>query len=858
MESSKIFRIRLKFSLEDCTENAMYLINFRLIDNDDLEEPFKTKEVTNKKKNGTIRFEKVLMVDYDFSKICPIKINIEKWHRNQYVNILIKEKFHLSLSSIVASKNSIFKTKCRDFTDDCETLIIEADNPNYSSLEKNLENFNFFDYLKAGIQFDSYIIIDFSGGQEHIPDLRNNQFIQVIEGFRETLSEFVKVFKVYGYGASVKNDEINLYNESQHFFNLNMEEMNENSGFTMIVKKYKECLEKINFDKKGYLSPVLEKIKKEILNIYSPEIYNIVFILINNKPNDVDIQKCIDLQIETSYLPISYVVIFIGNKTDEEIKEVKQIFNNKKKLSSQSVERTRYNLSFFTMKNYNYNSEILKNKCLREIPEQIINFYKNDMICPEDVKKKNLDKIRDSYRKFDPTYSLYEIENDCSAPSVIEINATNNKKEEIQINQNVNNNNQKITNFLYNAESKDIKKENNHEKKYNKPESDMIKNRINNSIKKENPFKNKKIGNISNIEQFKQYYIEIKKQNSSNKKDDVNKKEEIHINQNVNNNGQKITNFLFKPESKDIKKENNNEKIYINTTKYEMKDKTNINIKMENPFKNKKEENISNKEPFEQKYKEIKKENSFNKKDYVNETPDPDKEKEIKDNIKMPNPFIEKGYVNETPDPNKEKEVKDNKIIPNPFIPKIKDEEKEENLNVINMDNRQNNINKIHEEENYINEGIEEKEKNFVNIINNEKDNEKKYQNATPCPDEEPKEKKYIPNPFGKENRIIEEKINEEKKYVNVTPGNDDNNNNNNQYMSNPFKKIEKKNEIKIVEDEKEKNEIIIEKDKKEKNEKKIKTSKIGSHFKIKFNKDLSKLSTLSNSGHEKYDYFKD
>ena len=371
MESSKIFRIRLKFALEDCTENAMYLINFRLIDNDDTEDPFATKEVKNKKKNGTIKFEKVLMVDYDFSKICPIKINIEKRQNNQYSNILIKEKFHLSLSSIVASKNSIFKTKCRDFTDDCETLIIEADNPNYSSLEKNLENFNFFDYLKAGIQFDSYIIIDFSGGQEHIPDLRNNQFIQVIEGFRETLCEFVKVFKVYGYGASVKNDEINLYNESQHFFNLNMEEANENSGFTMIVRKYKECLEKINFDKKGHLSPVLEKIKKEILNMYSPEIYNIVFILINNKPSEDDIQKCIDMQIETSYLPISYVVIFIGNKTDEEIKEIKHIFNNKIKYSSKSVERTRYNLSFFTMKNYNYNSEILKNKCLRKILEQV-------------------------------------------------------------------------------------------------------------------------------------------------------------------------------------------------------------------------------------------------------------------------------------------------------------------------------------------------------------------------------------------------------------------------------------------------------------------------------------------------------
>ena len=60
-----------------------------------------------------------------------------------------------------------------------------------------------------------------------------------------------------------------------------------------------------------------------------------------------------------------------------------------------------------------------------------------------------------------------------------------------------------------------------------------------------------------------------------------------------------------------------------------------------------------------------------------------------------------------------------------------------------------------------------------------------------------------------------------------------------------------KKKEIKIEENKKEKNEI--------KNDKtKIKKSKIGSHFKIKFDKDVSKLSTLSNSRPENYDYSND
>jgi hypothetical protein len=276
---------------------------------------------------------------------------------------------------------------------------------------------------------------------------------------------------------------------------------------------------------------------------------------------------------------------------------------------------------------------------------------------------------------------------------------------------------------------------------------------------------------------------------------------------------------------------------------------------MENPFRKRNKENIINIEKEKQNNKEIKKENPFNKKDYVNETPDPDKIKEKEDEInkKIPNPFNKKDYINDTPDPDKIKEkeiekVKENKNIRSPS--RIQKNEIKINLN-------QNNINEIHQEENYINEGFEEKEKKYFNIFNNqnknEKNNDKKYTNATPNLDDEPKEK-YVPNPFAQNNIIIDKKINEEKKYVNATPGQENNNINHNVYISNPFKNNDEKNEIKIEEDKKEKNEIVMKKN----DEKPIKKNKIGSHFKKKFDKDLSKLSTLSNSRPENYDYSND
>ena len=481
MESSKIYKkekIRLKFSLENCDENTIYSINFKFLDNDDFEDPIQTEEIKNIIKNGSIKFKKVIMCEYDFSQICLIKINVEKKCDSHYSNISIMEKCHLALSTIIAKKNSTLKTKVRDFTNECETLIVEAENPTYSEKDSN-----FFDYLKAGINFDSYILIDFSGGQEHISDLRNNQFMQVIEGFRETLYDFVQSFKVYGYGGKLNNDESGE-NNNKYYFNLITEKNPENVRYTKIREKYKELLGKITFEQRGYLSPLFEKIRKDVLDIYSPEIYNIIFILINNKPNDDDIQKCIDLQIETAYLPISYIVIFIGNKSDEEIKEIRSIFSNKKKYSSRSIERTRNNMSFFTLKNYNYNNEVLKNKCLREIPEQITYFYTKNITYPEDIKKKNLEKIKKSYREFPPNPSIFE--DDFGAPPSI-INSINEQKEENEIEIKQKNDN-KIINDNYNNK-------NEKEKYYDKPVEKEIKKNIN----VENPFKNKYKGNNNNI-----------------------------------------------------------------------------------------------------------------------------------------------------------------------------------------------------------------------------------------------------------------------------------------------------------------------------------------------------------------------
>ena len=813
MEISKIYKkdkIKLTFAIENCLEDYAYALEFKIYHSPDDIELFKTEEVKNKRKNGTINFSKYIMYEYDFSKVKKFELHLKRWGISKFVNISVKEKYHLCISTIIASKNSVFKTKVKENVDNCETIIISAENPEYSSLEKNFKNFNFFDYLKAGIQFNSFIAIDFSGGSEHVPDLKNNQFLSAIQGFRETIFEFVKSFKVYGYGANYEG-----LDKEKKFFNLSMEENAELTGLTKITNKYKECLKKIKFEEKGYLSPVYENIQKEIFKQYSPDTYYIIFILINNKPIESDTQNCINFLVESTRLPLSIITILIGDKNDEEKSSIKFLFSNKRKISSNYIERIRNNVSFFTMENCNYNNEILKSKCLREIPEQVLEFYRYNKTSPEDIKKQNLDNIKNSMKEFDPDNSMY-LDSNCAPivgqyqekakTEIININKDNTKEDEKEIkieNKKDDNNDKKGYRNTpgYEINCKEDEKEIKIEKK-NEDKNDNDKGLINTRGGDDIIIKNDsmKKSSISNIRPEKKSLIGSK--------------------------GVKYENPFKR------KKQN---KGYINTPLPDQQDKEMKIIK--NPFAKNKEEK---EEPKDEKKSEIN-EIIINQ----NETPSGSFYDIKSDNngnniINQPkyneNNNNEK-YVNETPSDNINEIKLDNKKYINPFRKKNSDEKNEIN-NIGNNNNIDININN-NLNDNKFNNNI---------IFNNQfqkNDNEKIYKNGTPGYDNNINnntiEKKYVINPF--QNKKIEK----EKKYVN-TPGNDNINinnnsiNNKNKYKSNPFqKKNNEKNEIRdSMEDEKEEN------------------LKKGSHFQ-RFEKDLSKLSTnSSHNRNEIYDYTTD
>ena len=381
--------IQLSFSLDNCLKGPSYKVEFFLKDYDKFET--ETEKINNQSDSSHIDFTKTFKCNYHFSKIQFFSVNVIRRKGLQKMTNFkaIDENYNVTLSTLVTCKDSIFTCPIRENAPNSEKLIIKVENPNYLNMKsKNI--YTYFDYIKNGIKLKCYIGIDFTQGSDHVLNIEENQYLQAIAGFRETIFSFARDFKVYGYGAKIKET-----NEKPGFFSLNFDDKSL-YGFTEIEESYKKCLKKVSFCERDYLSPLIENIKNLIIKNNELNIYNIFFLLISNPPVKEDYQKCIDLFISYTYLPLSVIVVGIGDKS---FKEIKNLVSKNHKCSSEGIERARNNAYFVSMKDCNFNNEILKNKCLKEIPRQVAEFYTMNKTSPDDVREKKLENINKSIKE---------------------------------------------------------------------------------------------------------------------------------------------------------------------------------------------------------------------------------------------------------------------------------------------------------------------------------------------------------------------------------------------------------------------------------------------------------------------------
>ena len=788
MNDQNLEQIQLFFALDDCKIGSAYEIEFQLD-----KEIFKT-EKTEFISNGThIDFSKTFICNFDFRKIQFFILKLTRWKDKIHHSVhIIGENYKLNLSNLITAKNSTFTCLANNNLKKSEKITIKVENPCYSQQKEN-KNFTFFDYIKAGIKLKSIIGIDFTQGSEHGIDEKNNQYLQTIAQFREIMYCYMRDFDVYGYGAKFSDT-----NQKQDFFNLNLKDKSPLHGYTNVEKAYKECFKKINYCDNDSLSPLLKNIKDIIHKNYEPEFYYIFLLLISNPPKKEDIQKCIDAFIENTYLPLSVVIIGIG---DKDFTDIKNLFSSKYKYSSKEIEKMRNNIYFFPLKDFNFKYELALSESLKEVPKQLVEYYNKNMTTPDDIASKNVSNIKNSIKLLDSKRSCFNIDDDSAPPSYLEFSVQevdSIKKESKNYNLDQSNNNgnsayqyeKPFYNEIIDSKNNKISKPKPTPTDQGNSENNIYYNNINdeNNIKKDNYFLNPYRSKSNNIQEVKKQNNNDSKNNKMSKpkptttptdqgnteddiyynniKDENNKKKENYIQNpysSKSNNNYKINEFKEDEKIKDDRNENNNSSNNKINFNYDNDKYCNKISKQEN---NKYYNKINNNDDDAKYYNKTPQQGDKDSKNQINGNDEDEKDKYYskiseKDDINNKN-NEEQYYNNPTPEPGK-LNFQYNQIQ-NHFS----------NNNNPYKKQALNNINNPYQKQ-FSNDNVNSFQKpvfnNIYNINNINNNDEKNYYNKTP---DENEDKKYenLNNPFNKNRNLLKQnnQNEEDEKFVNATP----------------------------------------------------------------------------------------
>ena len=182
--------------------------------------------------------------------------------------------------------------------------------------------YNFLDYLRGGLDISMIVGIDFtsSNGDPKNPNSlhyisnnnNENQYERAIKACGSIVSFYDsdQLFPVFGYGGILPND-----NGVNHCFNVNFNKTSpEVQGIDGILNAYRNALQTVKLYGPTYFAPLISKAIDICNNMRECHMYQILMIFTDGNINDM--QETIDELVKASYLPLSVVIIGIGNGID--------------------------------------------------------------------------------------------------------------------------------------------------------------------------------------------------------------------------------------------------------------------------------------------------------------------------------------------------------------------------------------------------------------------------------------------------------------------------------------------------------------------------------------------------------------
>ena len=249
----------------------------------------------------------------------------------------------------------------------------------------------FIDYINAGVKIALSIGIDFTGSNGHplddgtlhsIKDGKPNDYEKAIISCGNIVApyDYDQLFQVYGFGAIIKSS---ISDKASMCFAINLKDNPDIYTIDNVIKTYHDIIkkDKLTFAGPTEFTPIIKKVisrmvKKNILE------YHILMILTDGVIDDL--QDTIDILVEASSLPLSVIIIGIGN---EDFSKMEVLDGDEVPLKSRSGKiRTRDIVQFVPFSKFQNDAKKLSMEVLAEIPRQMIEYFQFKNLSPNKLK----------------------------------------------------------------------------------------------------------------------------------------------------------------------------------------------------------------------------------------------------------------------------------------------------------------------------------------------------------------------------------------------------------------------------------------------------------------------------------------
>ena len=247
----------------------------------------------------------------------------------------------------------------------------------------------FISYLRSGINIGLTIGIDFTGSNGHYKDPPSlhylggglNNYESAIRSCGDIVSAYDKEqsFPVFAFGFNFINESLNNFEGKYTDFNYPINCNTENPAIKYIdgvLQEYRNFITKIHLAGPTYFSPMINDLIFEVeREIEEGQLYNYHIIMILTDGMIDDMAETKDSLVAASFLPISVIIIGIGNgdftKMDILDADVSPLYDSTGRKADRDL------VQFVPYNQFKNNPQQLAEQVLEEIPRQVVEYFQH-------------------------------------------------------------------------------------------------------------------------------------------------------------------------------------------------------------------------------------------------------------------------------------------------------------------------------------------------------------------------------------------------------------------------------------------------------------------------------------------------